>query len=153
MRFVFLAFLLLMPLPAPADGTEELVREVESFQEELQRTLQKLQNLSVSGEGLAGIREKVLRLASDDRFLKAAQDLWSHPNRNTLLAAEVAFVFMMFLLKAWRQAVSRSWLRRIFVGLFLGMITWAGMLVVLPYVILGEPFRIFVLTLWRVFVS
>jgi uncharacterized BrkB/YihY/UPF0761 family membrane protein len=56
----------------------------------------------------------------------------------------------MFFAKAWRQARASNWFTRVLVGMVLSLFTWLVILLALPTMILGEPFRIFVSTLWRV---
>jgi len=155
MRAAILILCLLFSFGAHADENEDLAREMAELHGDLERVVKQLQEKGqlLNGEKFAPARAKAMQLASDDNFLKAAQDLWSHPSRNTLLIAQAIFFAIMFLLKAWRQSVTKNWFKKILVGAFLGLTTWAGLLVVLPYAFLGEPYRIFVLTIWRVFTA
>lgn len=148
-----LAFVAPTPLvAAPGEPAEELARDMEGFQKSLEQMRRVIEERiqGVDRSNLEKARLKVMRLASDERFLKAAGDLWSHPNRNTLLIAELIFAVLMFFLKSWRQARARNWFTRILTGFFFSVFTWFGIVLVLPAIILGEPFRIFVITLWRV---
>lgn len=141
-------------LPAFADDpAEELAREMQKTQANVQQVLEQVRqrtggNLGVSGlSQLEQAREKVLRLAADDRFLKAAQELWAHPKRSLVLWVNLGVFILMIFVKAWRQSKARNWFTRLVVGFFLTVFTWALMLGAVPALLLGEPFHIFVGTL------
>jgi len=156
MKIFFLFLALCLPAQhASADDNDQIAEEVAQLHGELANAVKQIQektgNLQSGTVGAA--RTRVLQLASDDRFLQSAQDLWAHPKRNTLLICQAVFFVLMFLLKAWRQSAAKNWFKKILVGIFLGSLTWIGMLLVLPYAFFGEPFRYFVLTLWRVLVA
>lgn len=155
MKAAFLILCLLFSFNTYADENDDLAREMAELHGDLERVVKQLQEKgqALNEEKLAPARAKVMQLASDDNFIKAAQDLWSHQGRNTLLIAQAIFFAIMFLIKAWRQSATKNWFKKILVGVFLGLTTWAGLLVVLPYIVLGEPYRIFVLTIWRVLTS
>lgn len=154
-HFLLLFFCLLAPLSGLADENDDLAKEVAGLHGDLEKAVKQIQDKTAGLEGgtVGAARTRIMQLASDDRFTKAAQDLWAHPKRNTLLIAQGIFFVVMFLLKAWRQSAAKNWFKKILVGMFLGLATWLGLIVVLPYAILGEPYRYFMLTLWRVFVS
>lgn len=137
---------------APGEPAEELARDMEGFQKSLDQVRRVIEERvqGMDRSNLEKARLKVMQLASDERFLKAAGDLWSHPNRNTLLIAELVFMVLMYFFKAWRQSRARNWFTKLMTGFFLSIITWFGIVLVLPAIILGEPFRTFVTTLWRV---
>jgi hypothetical protein len=98
-------------------------------------------------------RRKVLALASDEKFLKAANDLWAHPNRNQLLITQGIFFVIVFLLRAWRRAKTSNWFMRLLVSLFFTVVLWGGLSYVIPSIVLGEPYRIFVHTIWNTIIS
>lgn len=151
-----LAFVSPLPLAAaPGDPAEELARDMEGFQKNLDQMRRVIEERiqGVDRSNLEKARLKVMRLASDETFLKAVGDLWSHPNRNTLFITQLVFAVLMFFLKSWRQARARNWFTKILTGFFFSVFTWFGIVLVLPSIVLGEPFRIFIMTLWRVLFS
>jgi hypothetical protein len=146
---------LLLATAARADENDDLAQELGQFHKDAEKILRQLQQKAtgLNGDSLRGAREKAMRLATDDKFLSSVKELWSHPSRNTLLGAEVVFLLVMLFVKAWRQARAGNWFTKVLWSLFLSLFTWVGIVLILPYFILGEPFRVVVSTLWRVFSS
>jgi hypothetical protein len=158
MRRLLLLLTLLLSLPALADGVDEMGREAEGIQRNIEQVRRVLQERmgglpGIDQQTIETMRRKVMVLAADKTFLKAAGDLWQSPNRNTLLVAELIFAVFMYFFKAWRQAKASNWFTRLLTGLSLSLVTWAGVGFVLPAIILGAPYRIVVTTLWRAFTS
>jgi uncharacterized membrane protein len=154
MKVLMLLALLLAPASF-ADEVDEINRDVEGLQKNMEQVRRVLQERigGVNGLDQARVeqaRRKIMVLASDQKFLKAAGDLWNSPERNTLLIAEAVFFVFMFFFRAWRQAKASNWFTRVLTGFFLSVVTWIGLVLVLPAVILGEPFRQVVSSLWRV---
>ncbi|MGE3262250.1 MAG: hypothetical protein AB7K68_10765 [Bacteriovoracia bacterium] len=151
-RCLLLCFLFSAPVFA---GTDDIEKDLLDLQQSVEGVLHKF-NTSSRGTPASQLdvaRRKVFALAEDKQFLKAMNELWANPHRNQLLIVQGIFFAVVFLLKAWRQAKAANWFTRIFVGLFFSFITWGGLLYVIPAVVLGEPYRIFVGTIWRVLVS
>ncbi len=98
-------------------------------------------------------RRKAMRLAADDRFLKSAGELWSHPDRNKMLLIQLGFFIVMLIFKAWRQSRSTHWFKKLIVGFFFSILTWVGLVYLIPLLVLGEPFAVFTGTLFKVFLS
>ncbi|HEY8280752.1 MAG TPA: hypothetical protein VIH99_14070 [Bdellovibrionota bacterium] len=166
-----------MPAAAPLannnseKAAQELNKELDGIHQQAQQVLNQVEKLAppapalpphdapplipgapVLPENLEGMRQKLMTLAQDERFLKAVKDLWDHPDRNKLLAIQAAFFLFMIILKAFVQAKTVHWFKRLFLGFLFFVLTWAGILYVIPLVLLGEPFGIFTGTLWRVLV-
>lgn len=156
--FLFLFFLL--PLVSLA-AEEEIEKDLLNMQKDMQGILnnlnEKIGNGAAAGAQSAGridvARRKALALASDEKFTKAANQLWAHPDRNKLLVVQGIFFVVIYLLRAWRQARAGNWFTRILVGLLFTIILWGGLSYVIPAIILGEPYRIFVHTIWHTLTS
>ena len=159
-RLLFVLLLSLGPLvnAHAEDAADELAREMNDLQQNMQKVLEQVQKRaqvdpSPGGFNVDRAREKVVRLASDDRFLRAAQELWAHPKRNLLLWVNLAIFVIMMFVKAWRQAKAANWFTKILVGFFATVATWALMLGAAPALILGEPYHVFVGTLLKTIFS
>ena len=148
----------------PAGATEDVEKELLEIQKNAQDVIDGLnQRLNGPGGGpgqpaislnqIDTARRKAMALATDEKFLKAANALWNDPRRNDLLIAQAIFFVVIFLLRAWRQAKAKNWFTRIIVGFFFTLILWAGLAYVLPRIVLGEPYQVFVSTIWRVITS
>ncbi len=150
MKFLFLLLCLNV-----ASANENIEQEIQKAHEEVQKVLGGLQEKmqAANGDKMALVRQKAFALATDQRFLQAAEDIWTHPNRKTLLWVELGWFLFMVLIKAWRQAKANHWFKKFMVGFFLSLFTWLMMVLAIPAIILGEPFHIFVGTLWRVLLS
>lgn len=150
-----LVLLLLLTVFSFANENDELARELEQYRRDAEKLLQQIQEKTAGMDTtkLSQARGKIMELAADERFVQSVTDLWNHPKRNTLLVAELIFLVVMFFVKAWRQAKARNWFTKLLTGMFLGLFTWIGVLLILPYIVLGEPFKVVMTTLWRVFVG
>jgi len=137
-------------------GNDELAKELNGLNKQAEQVLQQVDKVAgfqpVSPQTLDKTKETVLKLANDDRFLQAAKGLWANEKRKELLLIQAGFFLFMMLFKAWRQSRTHHWFKRLLVGFALSLITWAGMLYVIPLLVLGEPFAVFTTTLWRVLV-
>jgi hypothetical protein len=154
--------LLCVMIATPALAEEDFEKDLRDLQKDAAGILQKLdtKNLPSGSEAASGAagqldvaRRKVFALASDKQFLKAMNDLWASPDRNKLLIVQGIFFVVIFLLRAWRQAKAANWFTRILVSLCFTIILWGGLSYVIPAIVLGEPYRIFVASLWRTLVS
>lgn len=125
--------------------------EVKELQQKSAEVLQQIQNMPVSlnGAKFDAVRVKAMKLASDERFIKAATDLWSHPNRNTVLIVQGVFYLFMILFKSWKQSQASNWFSKAITGLFLSVFSWVMLIYCIPAFILGAPYRIVISTLWN----
>lgn len=135
---------------------EDVAKELTDFQGQAQQMMKQLEKvtsgLAPDGKQPTTIdfaRQKIMRLASDDRFLNSAAALWKHPEREKMLLIQLGFFLFMILIKAWRLAQASHWFKRLVLSVFLNIITIAGMLYVIPLLVLGEPFAVFTTTLFR----
>jgi hypothetical protein len=152
---VKLAFLLFLAAFAFANENDDLARELEQWQQDAQKVLRQIQDHTkdLDGSRIGEARAKAMRLAAVDHFLQSVTELWNHPKRNTLLLSEGIFLVIMLFVKAWRQAKARNWFTKLLMSMALSLFTWVVVVLVLPYLVLGEPFKVVVVTLWRVFTS
>lgn len=150
-----LAILLFLAVFSFANENDELAREFEQWHQDAQKVLKQIQDRTknIDTSQLGEARAKAMRLAADDRFLQSVTDLWNHPKRNTLLIAEGIFLVIMLFVKAWRQAKAKNWFTKLLMSMALSLFTWVVVILVLPFLVLGEPFKVVVVTLWRVFTS
>jgi len=137
-------------------ANEDLAKELEGFNKQAEQVLQQVDQLTklqpVSPQQMDQVKEKALKLANDDRFLKSAEALWKNEKRNTMLLVQLGWFLFMLLFKAWRQSKTTHWFRRLLIGFACSCLTWFGLLYVIPLAVLGEPFGVFTGTLWRVLV-
>ncbi|RYZ95583.1 MAG: hypothetical protein EOP11_24720 [Proteobacteria bacterium] len=59
----------------------------------------------------------------------------------------------MYFFKAWRQSKARNWFTRLLSGLFWSVVSLGVLTLALPSLIIGEPFRTVIATLWRVLIG
>ena len=144
--------------PDPEKEMEEITKEIGDFHSQAEQMLKQLEKVTTGGASLNGgqpssldvARQKAMRLASDDRFLKSAADLWAHPDRPKMLLIQLGFFLFMMIIKAWRQSKVRHWFKRMLLGFVLTIFTWIGIAYVIPAIVLGEPFVVFTTTIFRV---
>ncbi len=134
--------LLLLPLFTWADEAAELAKEMEQWREGALQQLQAIQGQAKSqNQHLHAIQEKAARIASDETITRSAQELWSHPQRKNIIWWNLGFFVFMLFFKAWRQSKAKNWFTRLVTGSVLSLITWAGMIFVVPWAILGAPYK------------
>lgn len=142
----------LAPTHARANDNDDIAREFAEFEKEAEKLLKQVEERTktIDTSPIGDVRVKAMTLAADEKFLNSVTDLWKHPKRETLLWIELGFLIVMFLFKAWRQSKTSHWFKRLLIGFVIGWITWAIAILVIPYFVLGEPFKIVVMTLWNV---
>lgn len=154
------SLLLLLALTAPAFA-DDLEKDLRDFQSNAAGIIEKIEATGLgasnatsgAAEHLDVARRKLMALASDKQFLNAMNALWTSPDRNLLLICQGVFLLVMILLRAWRQAKAANWFTRLLVGFAFTILIWIGIAGVIPAIVLGEPYRVFVSTLWRVLTS
>jgi hypothetical protein len=165
MRLILALCLLALPFAKAEDSNaekelEQLSKEVSDFQGKAAEAAKQIEQLGEKlaaspskndpGDPLFEARKKVMKLAGDDRFLQSAKSLWDHPERDKVLLIQLGFFLLMIVLKAWRQAKASHWLKKLLLGFLFSLLTWVGVLYVIPLAVLGEPFGVFTGTLFRV---
>jgi hypothetical protein len=142
--------------PAPGNDADDVNKEIADLSRDAEKVMQQMDQLSkvnpLSVQGVNAVKEKALRLATDDKFLRAAEDLWKNEKRNQMFLVQAGWFLFMLLFKAWRQSRTHHWFKRLLVGGACSLVTWIGLIYVIPLAVLGEPFGVFTGTLWRVLV-
>lgn len=138
---------------ANLDAAKEINDLVQQPNELLKQAEQLTANAPVSHEQIDVLKARALKLATDDRFLKSAEELWKSEKRKKMLAIQLAWFLFMTFFKSWRQSRTPHWFKRVLVGFACSVLTWVGLSYVIPAAVLGEPFLIFTGTLWRVLVT
>ena len=133
-----LLILFLFPLLAFADVDKDL----EELQKQMGERLQQVEQLSKNLEGLEGAGQKALQIVNDPKLVGAIQKLAKHSNIKTLFVTQAVFFVLMLVFRAWRSSRYKSWVGRLWVSFYCTIISWVGLLVVLPLVLLGEPYKI-----------
>lgn len=151
---LLLAFLL---LAAPVVG-DDIDKELEDLQNQAKRVEETVRNAmeKVRGAGLdrqraERVQKKVSEFASDPNVLRSLQEIWAHPDRNQVFLFQGIFLLVMILIKAWRQARAKHWFWKLWAGFFYSVLTWIGILYVIPLAVLGAPFRTLTNALVRLF--
>lgn len=138
-------------------GADELQKELNGLNKQAEEALQKIDKLTslpspVTAQQMDAVKARVLRLANDDNFLQSVEALWKNEKRKELFLIQAGFFLFMLLFKAWRQSRAQHWFKKFLVGFACSVISWAGLIYVIPLIVLGKPFAVFTGTLWRVLV-
>lgn len=148
------------PVTDDASDMADLGREMQDFHKQAEGMLKQLEQATGTAQQngqppsqLDLARQKAMKLAADDRFLKSAGDLWGHPDRNKMLLIQLGFFLFMLIVKAWRQSKTQHWFKKMLVGFFFTLLTLVGISYVIPLIVLGEPFAVFTGTLFKVFIA
>jgi hypothetical protein len=156
LSFCFLANPLSDRAWASDDPAAEVQKDMERLQAEFQGALSKLQSkVQGNGQDLGAraeeLRGKLFKLATDRNFVRSAEAVWQHPQRNNLLWFNLGFFVFMLFFKAWRQAKAKHWFSKVMVGLALSVFTWLGLFYFVPLAVLGKPFHDLVMGLYGIF--
>ena len=151
MKLLF-AFLLLAA-PVVADDLDkeltELQNQAKRVEETVRGAMEKVQGLD--REKAERVQKKVSEFASDPNVLRSFQEIWAHPHRNQVFLFQGIFLLVMILVKAWRQSKAKNWLWKLWVGFFYSVLTWTGVIYVIPLAVFGSPFRTLTSALARLF--
>ncbi len=145
--------------PAPALGTNQNpVAPVVPVDPEQQKADETMKRISGFMSGVAAdprmekLKQKAVLLASDEKFLQAAQAMWTSPKRKDMFLIQIGFFVLMLIVKAWQQSRSANWFQKFLIGTVCTVVTMVGISYVIPLLVIGPPFATFTGTLWRIFV-
>lgn len=148
----------------PEKEMEQITKELGDFKGQAEEVIKQLEKVAPGANPGAATqpgapatpldiaRQKAMRLANDERFLKNATDLLAHPARKKMLYIQIGFFIFMLLLKAWGQSKVQNWFKRMLLGFVLTILMCFGLSYVIPVFVLGEPFVVVTTTIFRVFV-
>lgn len=151
---LYLVLLLLFISFSPFAYCDDAEDTAKNLEKEMAEFAQAYKNISsFKMDNLNPAQQKLFKLAADSSFQKAAMDLWQNPNRKNMLIAQLCFFLFMIIFKAWRLSKVKNWFIRFVIAFFLNVVNIIVISFVIPYFMLGEPFRVFTKTLWDVFRS
>jgi hypothetical protein len=81
-----------------------------------------------------------LRFLTDPETLESARRLIVHPNRLNLIYAEIAWVVLLLIFRAWRLGKSARFLGRMWIRTYTMILGFVVGSLVLPYALLGQDF-------------
>lgn len=79
-----------------------------------------------------------MKLLSNPGFTENIKKIMNHPNRVTLFFAELAWIVVMIVVRAWRFSLVSHWTRKVWVNIWTMVLFWGGSSVVVPTVVLGD---------------
>ena len=76
-------------------ANDDIAKELQQYQKQAEQVLNQVENLAnkapVSSAQLDATKEKALKLANDDHFLRAVEALWKSEKRDTMLLSQFGF--------------------------------------------------------------
>lgn len=130
-------------LSAPIDLVKKITnsKEIEKFVGDLEpEVLKDLRELQQAAEHPAA--QFAITLAKDPDFKDAALKLYQSHQHSTLLMYEILLVILFWVIRAWRLSKTSTWVQKLWVQAYLGIIFWFLVLLVLPYFVYQEPFKV-----------
>jgi hypothetical protein len=90
--------------------------------------------------GLRVAYEGADRALTNPVFMQSAEAIIMSPSRANLIYGQILLIGLIFLLRYWRFKKAESWYGRIWTNLWTGGLYWVGAIVVVPWVVLGQPY-------------
>jgi hypothetical protein len=81
-----------------------------------------------------------LKLFSNPTFARGVDQIIQSPRRMTLLYVQLGFIVFMMFFRAWRFSKTTSWIKKLWTQFWTFVMFWAGAVVVIPWVVLGDPY-------------
>jgi len=94
--------------------------------------------------------QKMGSLMTNPEFTRSADAVIQHPNRMMLLYCNIGLVLTMFVFRAWRYSKTNHWARKLWINVYSGIFLWGMVAVVVPRIVLGEPYFTMLGTFYRV---
>jgi hypothetical protein len=88
-------------------------------------------------------------LVKDPAFRGAVTEINQKFQKNTVLGYELAWVLLIWILRAWRLSKAGTWLTRIWVQLWVSQLFWAGALFLVPWLLWGKSYQMVLATVFR----
>jgi len=80
-------------------------------------------------------------------FTRALDQILRHPKKKELLYAQIGWILFMMLFRAWRLSRPGHWLLKIWTRLWTFALLTGGTALVVPTIILGEPYLMIIRSL------
>ena len=88
-------------------------------------------------------------LVKDPEFRGAMGEINQKFQKNTVLGYEIAWVLLIWILRAWRLSKAGTWLTRIWVQLWVSVFFWWGGLFLVPWLLWGKSYQMLLSTVFR----
>jgi hypothetical protein len=151
--------------PSASPGNEDAAIEAERARAELQKAYEQINAMNplsaTYGKGLPAGASDIpadspianmqrllsnpavqgyLKFFSNPFFSKGLEQIMNSPKRANLAYGELGLILFVLVLRAWRQAKANHWLKRLWVSVWTTGVYLAGASVVVPWLILGDPY-------------
>lgn len=96
--------------------------------------------------------QSYLKLFSSPKFADGAETIAKSPNKKTLIWVEIVWFLLMFLSRSARlsKLSTSSWGQVVFVNFSHFIVMWSVALIVIPWILFGEPYRQVLAGFWQV---
>ena len=107
-----------------------------------------------NGQSLQGhpLMQFSITLGKDQQFREAVEDISKNFQKTSVLGYEIAWVLLIWILRAWRLSKAGSWLTRIWVQAWVAVIFWWGSLFLVPWLLWGKSYQTVLATAFRAFI-
>ncbi len=91
------------------------------------------------------LTQATLAVVGDPQFKAALTEL-SHQDHlaSTLFGYEALWVIVIWTFKSWRLTKVSTWIRRLWVQLWVGTVFWWGALLIVPFIVMGNSFKVLI---------
>lgn len=144
--------LLLGLLVASPLALADMEDDVAELQKQLENASGKILQLPQQVKA-SEFQKKIQVLTNDRKFMASLEKLSKHESLKSLLAMQLFVLVFMIVWRAWRSWNAKSWITRLWISFYCTAITWSLIAVVLPWFVLGEPFRYVTKSVWAVFAA
>ncbi len=90
-----------------------------------------------------------LTLLKDPAFRGAVSEIDQKFDKTSFYGYEIGWVVLVWILRAWRLSKAATWLTRLWVQAWVAMVFWAGLVLVVPWLLWGKSYQTVLATVFR----
>lgn len=129
------------PTPSPSSAELHIPKEVEEWLRSMSPGFfQNYKDIETTWNNPAV--QFSMTLASDPQFRASASEIYAQPNAFQKVAVyEFGLIVVIWILRAWRLSKAPTWIKKLWVQLWVGTLFWVFSLFIIPYLIWGSTYK------------
>ena len=108
-----------------------------------------LKSMNLDSAAQHPIGQVGLTLVKDPAFRQAYSEVQQGFQLNLTLGYLGAWILIIWILRAWRMSKADTWLTRIWTQLWVSILSWRGILFLIPGILWGKSYQMLLATAFR----
>jgi len=108
-----------------------------------------LKSMKLESMGDSSLGKVGMVLAKDPAFRESYGKIQQSFQLNLTLGYLAGWILLIWILRAWRLSKAGTWLTRIWTQFWVSIVSWWGILVVVPMLLWGKSYQMLMATLLR----